>query len=297
MSRSHANALILLAALFWGSGNVAQQTILRDVGPFMASALRCAIAALVILPFVCRGGNHRLPAQASTISLLVLTVMSFSTAIVAGQIGIGMTSVTNAGFLWNTSVVVAPFVMWLLFKQKPEAKVWPLAMLTLTGAFLMGGGTIRSLNTGDMLCIASAVFYSIWMVLLGELVKRSSSCVLVTFMQFAFATFICIGISALSESNSSAAIQAALPQAAYLGIVSTAIPFLLQGFAQSRTSASEAAILVSAEAIFGAAAAYLLLSESISPIAMLGAGLIAVGIVTVQLPSSKQFSFALSKTI
>ena len=297
MSRTHANALLLLAALFWGSGNVAQQTILRDLGPYMATSLRCAIASLVIVPFVFHGGRHRLPSQASTQILLIFTVVSFATAIVAGQIGIGMTSVTNAGFLWNISVVVTPFAMWLVFQQKPEAKVWPLAMLTLAGAFIMGGGNILSLNVGDLLCIFSAIFYSIWMVLLGELVKRSCSGVLITVLQFASTSLICLAISLLTEINSSVGIQAALPEVVYLGVVSTAIPFLLQSFAQSRTSASEAAILVSAEAIFGAAAAYLLLGESISPAAMLGAGLIATGIVTIQLLGSKQLPLALSVSV
>jgi len=52
MSGAHANLLLLVAALFWGFGNVAQKTVLEHLDPFSAVGLRCLIGGLLILPLM-----------------------------------------------------------------------------------------------------------------------------------------------------------------------------------------------------------------------------------------------------
>src|SRR5262245_44530887 len=52
LSRIHADLLLLLAAAFWGFGNVAQKTVLEHLDPLSAVGLRCLIAGLVVLPLV-----------------------------------------------------------------------------------------------------------------------------------------------------------------------------------------------------------------------------------------------------
>jgi drug/metabolite transporter (DMT)-like permease len=66
-------------------------------------------------------------------------------------------------------------------------------------------------------------------------------------------------------------------------VFSTAAAFGLQTYAQRHTPASHAAVIVSAESIFGAAGALLLLSERTSAEGIAGAALIIAAIVLISL--------------
>ncbi|TIL78866.1 MAG: EamA/RhaT family transporter, partial [Mesorhizobium sp.] len=50
MSKVQANCLLLLAAAFWGFGNVAQKTVLDHLDPLSAVGMRCLIAGLMAAP-------------------------------------------------------------------------------------------------------------------------------------------------------------------------------------------------------------------------------------------------------
>jgi drug/metabolite transporter (DMT)-like permease len=78
-----------------------------------------------------------------------------------------------------------------------------------------------------------------------------------------------------------AAAFAAGPELAVLGVFSTAIAFGIQIAAQRFTPASHAAVIVSAESVFGALGAAIFLGERNSPAGALGAAIILGAILSV----------------
>ena len=54
MRRAQANGLLLVAALIWGTAFVAQQTGMRDVGPFTFTGSRFLFGAVMIAPLALR---------------------------------------------------------------------------------------------------------------------------------------------------------------------------------------------------------------------------------------------------
>jgi drug/metabolite transporter (DMT)-like permease len=283
MTRFQANATLLLAAFLWGSGNVAQQTVLEHIGPLMATGLKSLVAALVILPYCMTRPIPASPLGWHGAIIGLTVILSFCLAFTALQMGYGMTSVTNAGFLVNTATVLTPILAWLLLRNRPGQMVWLAAIATFSGAALMSGASSGSLGPGDLLCLASAVCFAVWMIALGEFVNRYGRAGPVTILQFAATASLCIPLGAVAEAPTLSALGAALPELLYLGIVSTAGGYLLQAIAQRHTSASEAAVIVSAEAVFGALGAYAILGETLTPGRAIGAFLISAGIVLVQI--------------
>jgi drug/metabolite transporter (DMT)-like permease len=284
LTRVQANLTLLTAALLWGAGNVAQKTILSDIGPFMAVGLRCAIAFAVVAPFAFR---HR--AQAASIDrrgwlLLLATAVSFAVAVTLLQVGYGHTTVTNAGFLVNVTTVMVPFAAWVLLRSKPTLLVVCASMVTLGGAYLMGGGDLAKVNYGDLLCLVSAVCYSIWFIALGEFARHYGQPCLLAAVQFGVTAILTLGFGAAFETTTSASLAAATPELIMLGVASTGIAYLLQGYAQKYTSAAEAAIIASAEAVFGAIGGMLMLNERLDGMGVAGSVLILLGILAVQLP-------------
>ena len=75
--------------------------------------------------------------------------------------------------------------------------------------------------------------------------------------------------------------EGAVPEILYLGVFSSAVAFGLTAAAQAHVSASATAVLVSAESLFGAAGAIVVLGERPGTIVFFGAGLMLIAIVIV----------------
>ena len=280
MGRSQANGLLMLTAFLWGAGNVAQKTVLEDVGPFTAVGLRCLIAALVLAPFFARIETNPMKGKLRSALKVIVT---FAVGVTLYQMAAGLTSVTNAGFLVNIGIVITPIIAWVLHRQRHGFVVWSAASLALTGAFLMSGGIHSQFNLGDTLAITSAVFFSFWMIFLGEFVVRHGQASFISLLQFLVTGFICLPIALLVEPISISGLKSALPELLILGVVSTGIGYLLQAIAQAHTSASEAGVILSGEAIFGAICAFVMLGETLDHQGLFGAILVLSGIGIVQL--------------
>jgi drug/metabolite transporter (DMT)-like permease len=282
MTKARAHGLLLLAALFWGLGNVAQKTVLGHMGPLTAVGLRCLLAFVVLAPFLLLVARSR--PSASWLRGAVLVAVLFAAALCLQQAAYLSTSVTNASFLVNTATVMTPLVAWLILQEAPGRTVMFAALVTLAGASLMAGvhAGLEDFTAGDLLCMASAALYASWMVALGRLVKDHDFPLHTALMQFALAALICLPIAAAFEVGpTETAIWQALPELVVLGLFSTAGAFGLQTYAQRFTTASTAAVLVSAESVFGALGAYLILSERAHPVALAGGALIMAAIVMV----------------
>jgi drug/metabolite transporter (DMT)-like permease len=89
---------------------------------------------------------------------------------------------------------------------------------------------------------------------------------------------------------------AAGPELVVLGVFSTAIAFGIQIAALRFTSASHAAVIVSAESVFGAIGAAIFLGERNSPAGALGAAIILGAILSVAMSNRTPQASALLRT-
>ncbi len=284
MSRMQANGLLLLAAFLWGAGNVAQKTILNDLGPLTAVGLRCLIGAVVIWPLLSTTSTNVRHNDGDSARWGVVAVFSFAAAITLQQFSYGYTTVTNAGFLVNTCTVMTPLLLRFLVGQSSSRSVCVAAGMTFCGAAMMSGGSLDGLNIGDAGIVLSAFCYALWIVAVGEFVTRTGGETLLTMLQFVVTGTLCLSAGLMTEPISFAALANAAPELIMLGGFSTGFAYLLMATAQKVTSASEAAVLASAEAIFGAIAGYALLGEMLTSVSLLGAILIFTGVLLVQMP-------------
>jgi drug/metabolite transporter (DMT)-like permease len=279
MSPTKAYLALLMAAAFWGFGNIAQKSVLFHVGPLTAVGVRCAVAALVMLPLLLLERDQaRKPGYHSS---AMLVSACFGIALMVQQTAYLSTSVTNASFLVNTCAILTPMLAWFLFREHPGLVVALTAALALFGIFLMTGGldAMTAMNRGDVACLVSAVFYALWIVLLGRHAQTHGFPFTTALIQFLIAA-LCASTAALAfETVTLQGMTSATLEFAVLGIFSTAAAFGLQTYAQRYTSASYAAVVVSAESIFGALGAYVFLGERPAMVVGIGALLILTAIV------------------
>ena len=286
MTRSQANCLLMLAACLWGSGNVAQQTILREISPVTAVGLRCLIASVVILPFFKWHSTPSFNFPKTGRGLLLMTTCCFGLAVTLQQIGFGLTTVSNGSFLVNSCTVMVPLGVWLYLGVRPSAMVWPAAAATLAGTCFMGGGVPTAFSFGDMVCLLAALGFTVWTICLSEHMRRFNNALSISFTQFACTGLAGTVLGMLWEPISVEHIWKVAPELVFLGVCSTGLAYAFQAMAMAHTKASEATIIVSGEAIFGALGGIFLLGEALSLFGLLGAGLIFGGIVLMQVPAN-----------
>lgn len=283
MSRSRANLLLLLTALLWGFGNVAQKTVLDDLGPTLTFGLRSLIGLLVIAPFVFREARRSPKLDRSVRRGMAAAAAFFCLGLAVQQRGYAGTTVTNASFFVNTMVVFTPAFAWLLVGERPRLVTLPAIGAVTMGVLLMGGG-LDGLGLGDAACLVSAVFFALWIACVASVARTSDRPFTLAACQFGFAGVLGTGLGVVFEPPTAQALAGAAPELVVLGVFSTGIAFTLQAMAQRATPTTDAAIVMSAESVFGAAAAALILGERVTPTMSVGAGLILTAILVVQLP-------------
>lgn len=284
MTRVQANLLLLLAGAMWGMGFVAQSTAMDAIGPFLFIGLRFAIACLSMLPFAM--WEARRSARSLTFNdkrnFLLIGLLLFA-GMAAQQVGLLTTSVTNSGFLTGLYVVMVPFLAVLLFRQWPHLVVWPAALSALAGIWLLSGAGSVALTTGDWLTILCALFWALQVIMIGRSASHTGRPITLSVTQFGITAVIALAAAGLIETIELSAILIAMPEILYAGIFSGGIAFTLQVIGQRYTTAPQAAIFLSTEAVFAALFGAIFLGERLPALGLAGCGLIFAAILAVEI--------------
>lgn len=284
MTHGRANVLLLLAGAIWGFGFVAQSTAMERVGPFMFVGIRFFLATLTIAPLAFREAR-KAPGKLSPrdfYGFLFIGLLLFCGAALQ-QVGMTSSSVTNAGFLTGLYVVMVPFLAVVLFRQWPHPVVWPCALTALAGIYLLSGGELAGLAAGDWLIIACAVFWALQIIFINRIGIKSGRPIMLSLVQYMVCGMLGLAIAMTTEHNALDAIISAGPELLFAGVISSGIGFTLQAIGQRFTTAPQAAIMLSSEALFSALFGMILLGERLPLQGMVGCALIFTAMIAVEL--------------
>ena len=283
MQRLNADLALLLAATIWGVAFLFQKSATSHIGPLTFIAARCALAAVALAPFAWHEGRSTsAPAERRFPAIALWGGLAFFIAAWLQQAGLATATVTNTGFLTALYVVIIPLFAWGSSGRVPSAVVWPAIALSALGTWLLGGGTLEAFSGGDRLVALSAVFWAAHVVITA----RASSLgrpIGFTTAQFAVVAVLATLGATVMESTTIDGFAAAAIDIAYVGLFSSALTFTLLTVALRYTPPAEAAVILSAETIFAALAGYLVLGEQLVGLGWLGAGLILLAILLIQL--------------
>ncbi len=281
--RIQANLLLLLAGAIWGMGFVAQSSAMNAIGPFLFIGLRFALATLIVLPLAWRETSRSprpLDNRSKTGLGVIGLVLFFGMAL--QQTGLLTTTVTNSGFLTGLYVVLTPILAVVFLRARPHFIVWPAALLATAGIYLLSGGDLSALNSGDLLTILCAVFWAVQVLLIEKFGKETNRPYTLSVIQFAVCGFAGLVVALAVEPIDWRAIQSATKEILFTGIFSSGVAFTIQAVAQRSTTGSQAAIFLSSEALFAALFGALLLHERINWIGYIGCALMFAAIILVE---------------
>jgi drug/metabolite transporter (DMT)-like permease len=283
MHRLNADLALLLAAAVWGTAFLFQKSATSHMGPLTFIAARCAIATVALAPFAWHEARSaRSPAGPGLLVIAVWGGVAFFIAAWLQQSGIATATVTNTGFLTALYVVITPLFAWGSSGKVPSAIVWPAIALSALGTWLLGGGTLVAFSWGDRLVALSAVFWAAHVVITGR-ASTVGRPIGFTAAQFAVVTALATLGATVLETPTIEGLAAAAIDIAYVGLLSSALTFTVLTVALRYTPPSEAAVILGTETVFAALAAYLVLGEQLVGIGWVGAGLILLSILLIQL--------------
>lgn len=297
MSRLTANLLLLFVGAIWGMGFIAQSVAMDHIEPLFYTGIRFLAAAFAVLPFAIWEGRkiaaknqaQEKPDTAKPFALLpayfLLGSILFG-ALVTQQIGLITTTVTNSGFLTSLYVVLTPLLAIALFRQKPHFIVWPAVTLTSIGIYLLSGSNLSALTHGDYWTLAGAVLWSFHVLVLGRVMGRKNvdhRPFMLASSQFFVCAFWGIGLAFIFETPTFTNLGDAAFEILFAGVISGGAAFSLQAVAQQYTTAPQAALFMSSEALFAALFGAIFLAERIPPIGLIGCGFIFAALLLVEL--------------
>lgn len=283
MTRLRADLLLLLVAIIWGLGFVFQKTAMDAIGPMTFIAARSFVSALALVPLALRESRtHPEPISHEFLHIAALGSAALFGGEALQQFGLVTATVTNAGFLTALYVVFVPFIAWALTRTPPATVVLPAAALSFVGTWLLGGGDLSTLSTGDRLIAAGAVLWAVHVVVTGNAANYDRP-VLFTCLQFWLVTLVSVAWAGATEPVSWTALQSVWQEIMFVGLLSGSLMFTLMVIAMRHAPPAEAAIILSTENLFAALGGAVFLGERLSFINWVGAGFIIVATLGVQL--------------
>lgn len=283
MRRVHADLLLLLIAAIWGVGFYFQKTAMAHVGPFLFLFARATIAALALVPLALYEASRlrtALPRPVLTSGLLA--GLAFFVAGTLQQHGMITATVTNTGFLTALYVILTPLLAWAVWRRRPTAYVAPAVALAFIGTWLLGGGTLSGFSTGDALIGMSALFWAAHLLLTGVAATHNRPFAFAAIQLLVVAT--CAGPAAAAlEPITIEGLRRALPAILFVAWMGSGVCLIVLVIAMRYTPPTEAAILISTEILFAAAAGAQLLGERLGAIGWFGAAMILAAMLLVQL--------------
>ena len=287
-----SEALLFITAAIWGFAFIAQRAGMEHIGPFTFNTVRFALGSLFLVPLVLikRRQSKLNPDFSETDSIhswgpvIAGSVLFFGASL--QQIGIVYTTAGKAGFITGLYVILVP-IFGLIWKQKPQWGTWIGAILAAVGLYLLSFSGSFTISKGDLFVLFSAIFWACHVLVVGWLSIRMD-CIRLACLQFATCSLLSLLAAGMLEKIQLQNIYHAGIPILYAGLLSTGIAYTLQVVAQKHVPSSNAAIIMSLEAVFAVLGGWLFLEEIIPFRGLVGCGIMLLGMLLSQLYGSKK---------
>ena len=278
--------MLLAASFFWGTTFVAQILGMDGLGPYTYAAARFALGTLFMgaLWYAYRrkrAADRRAGTFRSGFCAGLPVGLAMFVGVTLQQVALLYTTAGKTAFITTLYIVLVPLAA-VLLGHRVRAVQWGGAVLAFAGVYFLSAHGETTINTGDLLVLICSFF---WMaqILLIDRFARTVDAIELCWMQMIVCTVGSAVLAAVYETFVWMELWNAVVPIVYAGVLSCGVAYTCQILGQAYVEPTQAAILMSTEAIFAAVAGWIVLGETMNAVQILGCVLLLGGALMAQL--------------
>jgi DME family drug/metabolite transporter len=269
--------LVLFGAILWGTTGTAQHFAPEGAHPIAVGTMRLAVGGSVLFLLVLLKKRQQVtewPVKAIVLAAIAMAAYQplFFSAVATTGVAIG--TVIAIG----SAPILTGFLEWLIYKRRPDRQWWLATLLSIIGCILLFStqGDVQLDLLGFVMAIGAGLSFSVYTLVNKQIVQKVSS-------EMAVAVVFTLSAVLLSPLlffyDVSWAFQLdGMLVVLQLGVVATAIAYLLFVRGLMGVPASSAVTLSLAEPLTAALLGVIVVGEVLTPLALLGVFFIFVGL-------------------
>lgn len=285
---------LLLATIIWGSAFIAQSVGMDHVGPFTFQAIRCAMAAVGLLPLIAlfdlskEDGMHFFSRFADRKLWLggILAAIPLFLAVNLQQVALVHTDAGKSAFLTAMYIIFVP-IIGILLKRRPSPMIPISVALAVAGLYFLSCAEAGALQIADICLLLCAVAFAVQITVIDRFAGDTDPLRL-NFVQSALCGLGSAVIMLFTETPTLSGIMGSWWNMCYAGFLSMGIAYSLQIVGQKELEPSTASLIMSLESVFAAVFGYLLLQEEMTTWEVTGCCLVFIAVILSQIPIKSQ---------
>jgi len=279
-----AYSLMVLLTALWGFQQVTIKVIAGDVSLVAQAAIRSIVATALVLAWA-KARGIPLFERDGTLKAGLLAGLLFAVEFVFIYGGLAYTNASRmVVFIYLTPVLTALGLHFVVPSERLHARQWLGVLVAFAGLALAFFNTGKSTWLGDLCGVLAACFWAATTVLIRATRLAQASATKTLFYQLGVSAALLPAFSILlGEKGIVALTPLAIASLAYQGVIVAFASYLAWFWLLGRYLAARLSVFSFLAPMFGVLFGVLLLGEPLSPQFAVAAGLVALGIVLVNL--------------
>lgn len=295
LSEKWAFLIVLSAAILWGTTGTAQTFIPTTVDPFFVSMLRLAIGGIILLMVL--GLMRKLkfadwPWKKTLLTAAFLAVFQYCFFLSVRLTGVAIGTVLSIGSAPVFAGLFESFVM-----KKPPSRKWMMAtVLTIAGCAILffNKELVVFSPLGAMFAIAAGLLFALYTLNNKRIVEENGALKTVAVV-FTISAMMLLPFMFFFESNGILT-KTGIFSILYIGVVTTAIGYVLYSVGLKNVTSSSATTIALAEPLTAAILSVVVVGEYLNASGWFGVFMILIGLVILSMKQKhKQAAYELQK--
>ena len=275
-----ADLLLVMITAFWGASYFLTDLCLATMPPLSLNAFRFLVAFAVLGTVYFRKMRR---ISGKTWLYAVLIGISLTLVYTCYVYGLMHTSISNAGFICALPVIFTPLLELVVLRKRPSRRFALALVLCTVGLALMTLNETFRPALGDIICMGTAFFYAVDLLLTDRAVRDSAVDPLqLGVLQLGVVGAIMLVLTLALERPQLPPNPATWGAALFLAVFCTGIAFVIQAVQQQYTTASHVGLIFTLEPLFSAIVAYFFAHEVLGLRGYIGAALMMLSLVLME---------------
>lgn len=283
-TKKHSNIIgvicLIIAALLWGGEFVVAKDVMDVIEPNWVNVIRTFFTALIALVI---WWKHFKAATIKDWARGGLCGTLFGIGWALQTMGLELINAGINAFLSCAYIILVPFMVWIVSREKPAGKVFVSAVIGIVGVTVMsvtgfGTGSL-SIGLGEILSLLSAIGYGAAMVALDSCTEKSSVEFL-TGSQFIFSFIVSMIFALILEQPPALEVSGImLAEFIYLIVLGTFMTQLLFTYGIKHASATQGGVIFPLESVSATVFGCIFLHEQMLAVQIVGGIMIVIAII------------------